>query len=131
MADDSDVNVRFGSAVEGLLAGANQVKASIDSIKENVASLNESFVRLAEVAGISLSIAGIKSFIESMAELGEKTVAKADELGVPAEKVGELSGIAKLTGTSIDVLAHSFERMTLMVQRSASSAFSPAAEAVR
>ena len=131
MADDSDVNVRFGSAVEGLLAGANQVKASIDSIKENVASLNESFVRLAEVAGISLSIAGIKSFIESMAELGEKTVAKADELGVPAEKVGELSGIAKLTGTSIDVLAHSFERMTLMVQRSASSAFSPAAEGLR
>lgn len=126
MAED-DLTLRFGAAVEGMTAGVEKVRSLIESIHAPVDALNEKFNRLAEIMGIAFSIEGFKSFVESMAELGEKTVIKSNELGVSAEKVGELSGVAKLTGTSIDALSHSFERMTLMVQRSGSNAFSPAA----
>jgi hypothetical protein len=126
-----DVQVRFGASIGELIEGVNQVKEAINSVGETVASVNDKFSTLAEIAGVSLSFEGIKQFVEGMAHLGTSTENSMATLGLSAEQVGQLSGVAKLTGTSFEALSQSFEHMTLNVQKSTKDAFNPAAEGLR
>jgi len=127
----ADVQVRFGASIGELIEGVSHVRESIDSVGESVAGLNEKFHSLAEIAGVALSIEGFKSFIEGMAHLGTDTERSMATLGISAEQVGELSGVAKLTGTSFEALSTTFERMTLNVQKSTRDAFNPAAQVLQ
>ena len=85
---------------------------------EAVGHLRESLVHLAEVAGLTLGLEGIKSWIESSAELGEQIERTSVEMGVSASQASELSGVATLTGTSFDALAHNIERFQLNLAKS-------------
>jgi len=127
----ADVNVRFGATIGDVVDACDRISEKLKSIGEPVDALNEKFTHLAEIAGISLSVEGLKSFVESMAELGEKTESRGAVLGISAQQVGELSGVAKLAGTDFDTMAAAIERASLNVQRSTRSAFSPAGEALK
>ncbi len=52
-------------------------------------------------------------------------------LGLSSEEVGTLSGVAKLTGTTMEGLSTSIERMSLNVQKSTKDAFNPAAQGLK
>jgi hypothetical protein len=127
----NDVQVRFGASIGDLIDAVDKVKESINSIGEVVTSANEKFTALAEIAGVSLGFEGLKTFVEGMAELGSKTESSMAVLGMSAHQVGELSGVAKLSGTSFEALSTTIERMSLNVQKSARDAFNPAAEGLR
>lgn len=123
MADD-DVDVVFGASTEKLEAGFEKINEQIDSLKDH-------FQELAELVGISFGLEGIKEYIESMAHLGQTTEKIMAQIGTTAEQTVQMSGIAQLTGTSIEGLALSIERMSLNIQRSTRDATNPAALALK
>lgn len=126
-----DVQVRFGASIGELISGVDRVKEAIESVQRPVDALNEKFTQLGEIVGISLGIEGFKNLVEGMAELGDQTETSMAMLGMSAQQVGELSGVAKLSGTTFDALSSSFERMSLNIQKSTADAFNPAAEGLR
>jgi hypothetical protein len=119
-----DVQVRFGANITDLVEGVDGVKSSIEDLRNSLR-------RVAEAFGVALSIEGLKTFVESMAELGEKTTSTAAVLGASNQQVIELSGFAKLTGTTIEDLSTGIERMTLNIQRSTRDGFNPTAQALK
>jgi hypothetical protein len=121
---NEDVQVKFGASTE-------EMESGIAVIKERMEGLSESFKTLAEVAGIALSVEGLKSYIEAMADLGLQTERSKAILGISAEQVGVLGGVAKLTGTSVGGMENAIERMSLNIQKSTRDAFNPAAEGLK
>jgi hypothetical protein len=120
MADDNDVDIKFGANVEGLEEGSERGKAAIEALKEHLDELKESgeqvheiFETMLEAAGIEIGLDAIKEWIEHSAELGEAMERAGAMLGVTASQASELSGMAKMTGTDFGGLEHTMERFEL------------------
>lgn len=106
MADDQ-VNVKFGAQIEGLIAGVEEAKAAVVSIREPVDGLVSSFGKLGEVIGAAFGVdylrqgsQGIQELNERARQLGadldEETIAaladtreKMNALGVTTATAGE------------------------------------------
>ena len=129
MADE--VEIIFGAKIDGLVNGVREVKNQLGSIRESTDKVTEGAKKMLEVFGIGLTFAGVVEFINSMSELGEKLEQTADRLGLTGEKIVMLSGMAKITGTTLEALSMSIERMSLNVQRARSSAIDPTAQALK
>lgn len=127
----TNVNVQFSASIKDLIEATNSVKSAIDSVAETANKATSTLKGFAEFAGVALSVEGVKRFVESEAKLGEQTERIMGQLGISAERVGVLGGMAKLTETDLDSLTTSFERMTLNVQKSIKDAFSPAAQGLK
>jgi len=123
MADDT-VTIIFGARIAELVAGVGEVK-------EQLAELGEMAQKVGELFGIGFAAKEIKEFIESMAELGETTERMSLMIGVSTEKIGEMKGIAALTGTSMEGLMTTLERMNLNIQRANRDGITPVSEALR
>jgi hypothetical protein len=111
MADD--VQITVGAQLDGLASSMDSAKEMVGGLKEHVEGLNETFTRLAEVAGIALGVDAFKEWVQSSAELGEKMERTAAMLGITAREASELSGMAKMTGTDFDGLVRAMERFDL------------------
>ncbi len=131
MADDNLVLVEFGAKIDKLVDATNQVHDRLKNLSDSADSLGSGFGRLGELIVGAFSIEAIVSFIEKMADLGLKTERTMAMLGTTAEQTLELSGMAKLTGTSMEGLTLSFERLYLNVQKSTRDAFNPAAQGLK
>lgn len=127
----ADVSVKFGASLTELLEGVRGAKDAIESIKESTDRVTEGFKTLVEIAGVSLSIEGFKSFVDTMAELGSKTETSMAQLGQSASQITQLQGIARVSGTSFEALQASIEKGSLTVQKSTKDAYNPAAQALR
>lgn len=150
-----DVQVVFGAKVDGLVAGADQVKAKLHSVEEKVGDLGthgagamtqlhsllggltnpimgvrQSLGELAEGFAAAFALEKVISLIEKMAELGTTTARTAAILGISTGQVGQLKVVAESTGSSLESLTMTTERLALNIQRSASSATAPAALAL-
>src|ERR1700684_1798082 len=106
----SDVYVRFGAQLDDLIDGVKQAKTSIESIGDSTDKITEGFKTLAEVAGVSISIEGFKSFVQSMADLGSHTQDSMARLGQSAEQITTLQGVASVAGISFEGLQRSIEK---------------------
>lgn len=126
-----DVQVTIGAKIDGLLAGVEQAKASIVSLASPVNNIISTFKGVTEALATAFGVHALIHFAENMAEIGLQSERTAAMLGITTSAVGELSGIAKLTGTDMGGLALSLERMSLNVQRSTKDAFSPQAQALK
>jgi hypothetical protein len=117
MADESDVELRFGASIEALQEGSQEAAKSIkefaDQAKEAADSAKDHFTELAEVIGVAFTADAFKEWIASTPELGEQMERTAAKLGITGEQASELSGMAKLTGTDFDGLSHTMERFEL------------------
>ncbi len=129
MADD--VSVVFGASIDKLIAGVEQAKGAIESVKDSTDKVSEGAKSLLEGLLAAFSVEGISAFIEKMATLGTQTERTMALLGVSSETVGELNFVAQATGGSLDSLATTTERMALNVQKSTKDAFNPAALALQ
>ncbi len=125
MADD--LTLTFGANIEGLIKSVDKAG---ESVKEFQSKIQETGRTLLEVFGVALSVAGIVEFVKSMAELGEQAEKITAQLGINNEQFVQLSGIARLAGSDINVLALSMERLTLNIQRSSRDAVNPMAQAL-
>jgi len=128
---DNDVELTIGAKIDQLIAAVDESKSHIESIKGSVETAGESFKKLGEIIGIAFSVEAMKQFVETMAELGEQTEIMMARLGLSADAVVNLSGVAKLTGSSIEGMSLAIERMSLGVQRSTADALGPQAQALK
>lgn len=131
MADDNVVLIEFGAKIDKLVDATNQVYDRLQHLSNSADEIGSGFRHLGELIFAAFSIERITAFVENMANLGEQTEITAAKLGATNETVTLFSGIAKLTGTSIDGMALSIERMSLNVQRSTRDAFDPAAQGLK
>lgn len=131
MADTNAVLVEFGAKIDGLVAGVDEVKQHLQTLNQSAASISEGFGRLGDVIISAFSIDAIVRFVEKMGELGLQTERTMAQLGMSAGEVGMLSGMADVTGTSMQGLSLAIERMSLNVQRSTRDAVNPQSEALR
>lgn len=112
----ADVDVTFGATLDDLLSSMTSAK---DAIAEFGAGLAAAF-----------SVRELGEFVKSMGELGLQTERVMATLGVSAGVVGELSGMAQLTGSDINSLALGIERLSLNVQRGTRDGINPMAQAM-
>ncbi len=122
MADETDVEVRFGADTKGVSEGAKDVGRSIEGLKNQVEGFGDIFFKLGEGIAAAFSIERIKEFIVSMAELGEQTVRTSEIFGISTQEVGLLSFAARETGGSAEGLVRSLERMSLSLQQAGAHA---------
>lgn len=108
----------------------NQIRFALQGLTSPIRGVRESLGGLAEVFLVGFGIERVIHFVESMAELGSQTESTSAILGISIDKVDELSGIAKITGTNFEALTHSLTTMSAHIQRSTSDAFSPATQAL-
>ena len=127
----TNVNVQFSASIKDLIDATNSVKGAIESVAESAKGASATMQKFGEIAGVGLSVEGIKKFVESEAKLGEQTERIMGQLGISAEQVGVLGGMAKLTGTDLESLTTGFERMSLGVQKSTKDSFNPAAQGLK
>ena len=119
-----EVQLKFGAQTAELTHAIEGVKEQLEGLKGFAEGMTEQLKEL-------FAIREIVEFIKSMAELGEQTERTALMLGITVESVGQLSGVAALTGGNMEALAMTMERMSLNVQRSSRDAFNPTAQALK
>jgi len=120
----ANVQVTFGASLEKLIEGVEGARSAIEGFKQNAE-------RLAEALGIAFSVEKLVEFVEHMGELGLQTERTMAMLGTSAEQTGVLGGVAKLTGSSLEGVTTSIERMSLNIQKSTRDAFNPAAQGLK
>jgi len=113
MADDTELNVKFGATTGEVKAGAQDVKAQIASITESVGGLKDAFAGLAEGIIAAFSIEKISQFVDGMAELAVQTQKTASLLGISTAQVSGLDIAARASGESLETVTHSLERLGL------------------
>jgi hypothetical protein len=128
MASDNRIETIISANAAQFRAGVGQAAESARGAADQIKS---SFEHVAEIFGVALSVEGIKSFVERMADLGEKTQRTGAMLGMSNAQVLQLGGLAQLTGTSAEGLTMALGRMYTQIQRSTRDAFSPAAQGLR
>lgn len=153
MADD--VQIVFGAKIDDLVANVDKVKVHLHGVEQKVGDIGThnagAFTQLHSLlAGLSSPLSGIRqnlgelaegfaaafglekiiSLIEKMAELGTTTARTAAILGISTGTVGQLNVVAKSTGSTLESLMMTTERLALNIQRSAASATAPAALAL-
>src|ERR1700689_341256 len=118
MAEESDVDIKFGANVEGLEEGSERGKEAIEGLKEHLDELKESaeqvqeiFATMLEAAGLEVGLDAIKEWVQSSAELGGEPERTAAKLGITGAEPSGLMGVAKLTGTSFEGLQTAMERL--------------------
>ncbi len=127
---DNEVDVKIGATTDKLDAGIAQARSKIQGLQNEVGGLAAGFRGLAQGIAGAFSIAGFASFVSGMAKLGEDTERMGAILGQTSEQIGTMAGVAKVSGTSLESMATSIERISLNVQRSTQDAFNPAAQAL-
>lgn len=113
----STVSVQFSASIKNLIDATNQVKGAIDSVAEQAKAANEALSKFGEFAIAGVSLEGIKTFVESMAELGERAEKMSHMLGVSTTGVQELGYVAKMTGTDADSMANAMARFQLAIAK--------------
>lgn len=119
MAED-DVSVKFGADTKDAEDGAKRTGDAISDLRERTDGLAEGFKKVGEVIGIAFTIDAIKEFVAGMAELGEQIERTSAMLGVSVERVGELKFIAEMSGSSLEGITLSMERLAFNMERAAS-----------
>ena len=130
MADDNLVLVEFGAKIDKLVDATEQVQSRLQHLSNSADSIGSGFTRLGEIIVAAFSIEKIVAFVEKMADLGLQTERAATMLGTSVENIVQLSGVAKLTGTSMESLTMGIERLSLNVQRSTRDGLNPQAQAL-
>jgi hypothetical protein len=126
---DEDVQVQFGAAIDGAIAGIKQVSASIEEMAAPIAALQEAFSGLGEVIVATFAVEKIASFVEAFADLGTQTQRTATLLGISTQEVSGFDLMARSTGGSVEGFTTSMERLSMQLNRSQSAA-SPARAAL-
>lgn len=130
-----DTTVTIGAKIDGVLAAIGQVSQQLTGMAAAADKVHQSFTSLAKTTagalGLGLSIAAMTSFTRSMADAGLHSEQLKAQLGVTGEGLGELKGIAKLTGIDMDTMATGISRLSLNVQSATKDGFSPQAQALR
>lgn len=129
MADD-DVTISIGAKIDQLIDAVNQSKDKLGEIGESGKSIAEQFTSVKEAIATAFGLNEVSEFISRMAELGEQTKRTMELLGINSNAVSQLSVIAAATGSTLEGLTMSVERVAVTIQRASKDAFAPASVAL-
>lgn len=127
MADD--VQVKFGASVEGLLAGVEEAKASIESLRAPVDEFVSGLGGLAEALGAAFVVEQIREFSKEMAELGERTLNLAAAVGTTPEQFSALAATMQIAGADAETAARTMEILARNVGKALANPASDSASA--
>ena len=84
MADDNDVEIRFGAATDDALAGIAQIRAALAGLAEPVSGLDGSLGRLGDAFGAALPVDKLSQVVKTFGDLGnaaERSALQVKEIG--------------------------------------------------
>lgn len=84
MADDNDVEIRFGASTDDALTGIAQVRAALAQLSEPISGLNGNLGRLGEVFGSALPLSVLSQCVKSFGDMGNaaaRSAAQVREIG--------------------------------------------------
>src|ERR1700721_1462712 len=96
MADD--VEVRFGAQIDGLVAGINDAKASLESMTGPISGIVDAFQGLGEAAVAGFAIDKVYDYQKQLSELGEQIERTASLSGLSTDQVQQFQFAVKMTG---------------------------------
>lgn len=99
------------NAMASHAAAARDAGGELSALKERLDGLEQTFVRLAALAGVAFTFDSFKEWVKSTTEAAAKIREDADSLGVSAEQVQQLKGFFELTGTGYDGLRDSLAKL--------------------
>src|ERR1035437_4437076 len=111
-----DVNVKFGADTASASAAIKQLQGSLEQISAPISELMSAFNEFKEAFVAAFAVEKISEFVEKMAELGTATERTMAVLGVSSKEVGELSLMAAMTGTSMQGMTMSLQRLQTNLQ---------------
>ena len=80
MADDTDVEIRFGASTDDALAGIAQIRAALAQLTEPVRGLDGSLDQLGETFGSALPIDKLNQIIRAFGDLGKAADSSAAQV---------------------------------------------------
>jgi hypothetical protein len=131
---EEDVNVKFGADTAALTQATGKVKEELNSLNAVTAQLTGVFGQLGSATALLggiLTTLGLSSFVRDVTEGATDAIKLATALGITGAQFLDLKAAAALSGTSVEALGLSLERMSLLVQRSTRDAFTPQAQALK
>jgi hypothetical protein len=111
MSGDSDVQVRFGAQIEGLVAGIESAKASISSITAPINSVVSAFSEMKEVLIAAFAIDQAAEFVDRITEVGEQILRGTQMTGLSAEEFQTLQYAMRVTGGEAGNLGVTIDRL--------------------
>lgn len=112
----NNVNITFGANIAGLAAGVEGVKAELQSLAGFTEGLTSTFTEIGEVIAAAFAIEQIASFIDHMAELGDRIESTSAQLGRSTEEVMALKYAARVADTDLEALTKMTDKFYLSVQ---------------
>lgn len=125
------VTIEFGAKVDDLIKGVSAVRGQLEGLRSNVSTVGSVVTSLTAGFASAFSVAALVNFTTKMADLGQRTEDLAQRLGVSNDAIHTFSGLARLSGDTVDSVVSSMERMSLSVQRGAKDSFSQQAQALK
>jgi hypothetical protein len=113
---DNDVSVKFGAEIGGFAAATQEVKDKITQVASTAKEFASGMKEVGEALLAAFAVEKIVQFVEKMAELGTQTERTMAVLGISAQEVGELSLVAEITGTSMQAMTMSLQRLQTNLQ---------------
>jgi len=99
--------------------GFTGLKDDLATLKEGVAEVEGTFLRLAAVAGVAFTASAFKDWVKSTTEAAYKIRQDSATLGTSPEEVQQLKGIAEMSGVDYGGLRDKIESMRLTLAKSA------------
>lgn len=107
----ADVEVSFGAQTEELVASMAQIREVLQGLTNPLRAVKDNLGEVAEAFVAAFAIERLSEWVDSMAELGEKTLAAAASVGMATEQFSQLAGIMNVFGVDTDMAGHTMERL--------------------
>jgi hypothetical protein len=120
MSGDSDVQVKFGAQIEGLVAGVNQVKEQIEGLTSPMSGAMSAFKGLGEAAVAGLALDKVAEAMNKYADLGEQISRTAAITGMSINDVQEFQFAVRMSGGDADTAAMALQRFGRNMAQAAS-----------
>ena len=113
---DAEVKIVVNPHTDGTVSAIREVEHALHALVSPISGLRDSFLDVAEAAGVAFAIEKISEFAEKMAEIGEHAVNMAAALNMSAEQFNTLSGAMSIVGANADALVRGFRTLQSAAQ---------------
>ena len=117
----AEVEIAVKPNTGGTVSAIREVEHALHALVSPISGLRDSFLDVAEAAGVAFAIEKIAEFAEKMAEIGEHAVNMAAALNMSAEQFNTLSGAMSIVGANADALVRGFRTLQSAAQAAQAS----------
>lgn len=131
MADDKEINVKFGGSTGDFQSAVDSVKSAISGIGGPIGEIMGSLSELAEAFAAAFAVEKIAEFVEKYAEMGASIDHMSHSLGMSAEDASTLTVAFDAMGLGGQRAQMAMMRLDRNIVQAQQNASGPAAQAFR